>query len=104
MQADVSKATQMGLAVASMTVAAPEESAAIAPSLVGFNESEAAMIGQSMKVLSEMGYDVNPLQQLVKADLPSTLCGMCLSTPPTGAALGDSAFLTQEEQEATHSY
>jgi RHS repeat-associated protein len=66
-----------------------------APSLVGFSEGESAMIGQSLKNLSGAGYDLGPMQQLIKADMPPGCCAMSLSTPPTGAALGDGAFTSQ---------
>jgi len=71
------------------------------PSLVGFSDSETSMIGQSMKNLSGAGYNMSPMQQLVKADLPPGCCGMSLSTPPTGAALGDGAFSSQQMLDHT---
>lgn len=42
--------------------------------------------------------------------MPAPLCGMCLSTPPTGIALGDGTFQSQEfldhtmEEELLHLY
>jgi RHS repeat-associated protein len=71
------------------------------PSLVGFSDSDTTMIGQSMKNLSGAGYDLSPMQQLVKADLPPGCCGMSLSTAPTGAALGDGAFSSQQMLDHT---
>ncbi len=35
------------------------------------------------------------------ADMPAGTCGMCLSTPPTGAALGDGAFSSQGMLDST---
>jgi hypothetical protein len=59
------------------------------------------MIGQSMKSLSGAGYDLSPLQQLVKADMPPGCCAMSLSAEPTGAALGDGAFSSQQMLDHT---
>ena len=66
-----------------------------APSMIGFSESETGMINQSLSNLSGIGYDLSPIQQLVKADLPPGYCAMCLSSEPTGMALGDGAFQSQ---------
>jgi RHS repeat-associated protein len=72
------------------------------PSMVGFNEAETGMLNQSLKNLSGAGYDTRAFQQLVKStDMPAATCAMCLSTPPTGAALGDGAFASQEMLDHT---
>jgi RHS repeat-associated protein len=71
-------------------------------SLVGFSETESAMLGQSLKNLRGAGYDTSAFQQLVKStDMPAGTCAMCLSTSPTGAALGDGAFTSQEMLDHT---
>jgi hypothetical protein len=72
-----------------------------APSMIGFSKAETGMIGQSLTNLSGAGYDLGPLQQLIKADMPPGCCGMSLSTPPTGAALGDGAFSSQQMLDHT---
>jgi hypothetical protein len=60
------------------------------------------MLNQSLKNLSGAGYDTRAFQQLVKStDMPAATCAMCLSTPPTGAALGDGAFASQEMLDHT---
>jgi RHS repeat-associated protein len=78
------------------------------PSMIGFSENESSMLNNSLNALSGAGYDLSPLQQLVKVDMPPGCCAMSLSTPPTGAALGDAAFTSQEmlnhtlEEELLH--
>jgi hypothetical protein len=64
------------------------------PALIGFSESESAMIAQSLKNLSGAGYDISPIQQLVKAQMGNKVA-MSLSTSPTGVALSESAFESQ---------
>jgi RHS repeat-associated protein len=71
------------------------------PSLIGFSTMESAMIGKSMDTLSGLGYDLSGMEQLVKADMPPSHVAMSLSTPPTGAALGDAAFSSQEMLDHT---
>lgn len=86
----------VGTAVVAGKIPAP------GPSLVGFSESESAMIGQSLKNLQAAGYDTKVFQQLAKStDMPAGSFGMSLSTPPTGAALGDGAFTSQEMLDHT---
>jgi hypothetical protein len=63
--------------------------------MIGFSQAETGMINQSLNTLSGAGYDLAPLQQLVKAEMPPGCCAMSLSTSPTGAALGDGAFSSQ---------
>ena len=64
--------------------------------MIGFSEAETGMLNQSLKNLSGAGYNTSAFQQLVKStDMPAGTCAMCLSTPPTGAALGDGAFASQ---------
>ena len=46
-------------------------------------------------------YDLSPLRQLIKADHAAKHCRMCLLTPPTGAGLGDGAFISQDELNAS---
>jgi hypothetical protein len=71
------------------------------PAMVGFSEAETGMINSSLNNLSGAGYDLSPLQQLIKADMPQGYFGISLSTPPTGAALGDGAFSSQEMLDHT---
>jgi len=89
----------MGLNLATLGLTA--KIPASGPSLIGFSEGESTMIGQSMKNLSGAGYDISPMQQMIKADLPAGCCAMSLSTPPTGAAVGDAAFSSQEMLDHT---
>jgi RHS repeat-associated protein len=94
--------TQGTLAVGTAVIGGGSGPSASARSLVGFSEGEAGMIGQSMKNLSAAGYDTSAFQQLVKStDMPTGTWGMSLSTPPTGAALGDGAFTSQEMLDHT---
>lgn len=76
--------------------------AARVPSLIGFSKAEAAMVTQSMKNLAGAGYDVRAFQQLVRStDMPAGTSAMSLSTSPTGAALGDGAFASQQMLDHT---
>jgi RHS repeat-associated protein len=100
---DLLKAAAVGTLVygAGAGLAAGAAPSVSTPSLVGFSDSETAMIGQSMRNLSGRGIDTSPLQQLVKADLPAGCCGVSLSTPPTGAALSNQAFSSQAMLDET---
>ena len=69
-------------------------------SLVGFSESETAMIGQTIKNLQAAGYDTAAIEQVIKADMGNKL-GMSLSTPPTGMALSGAAFESQSLLDST---
>jgi RHS repeat-associated protein len=101
-QAQASIVTQGALALGTMAIPASSAGAVVdmtaaikAPSVIGFSSTETGMINSSLKTLSGAGYDLAPLQQLIKADMPPGCCAMSLSTPPTGAALGDGAFSSQ---------
>jgi hypothetical protein len=101
--------------VAAVAVAAPEtESASVSatvpatPVLTGFSEAETGMIQNSLSSLAGAGYDTSAFQTLIRADMPTGYSAMSLSDSPTGAALGDGAFTSQEmlnhtlEEELLH--
>jgi RHS repeat-associated protein len=95
--AEASEAEAVNAPTATTDTAAENaaESGASATQLIGFNETESAMIQQATTDLSNAGYDVSQLQQLVKADMPEGYRAMSLSSTPTGAALSNEAFSSQ---------
>jgi len=101
----VGRLTTDALVVSTAALPGPKGTGAaaeLAPSLIGFSKMESAMITQSMKNLGGAGYDVSAFQQLVKsADMPAGTSAMSLSTSPTGAALGNGAFSSQQMLDHT---
>ena len=59
------------------------------------------LIGRSLKTLTDAGYDIKPLQQLVKSSMGRGKAAMSLAVEPTGAALGDGAFSSQQMLDHT---
>ncbi|MGH7173177.1 MAG: hypothetical protein ACRELG_23085 [Gemmataceae bacterium] len=73
--------------------------------LEGFSTAEEAMIHRTVAALRAAGYDIAPLQVLIRSDMPAGYRGMSLAD---GAALGAEAFTSQDmlnhvlEEELRH--
>jgi hypothetical protein len=62
------------------------------PEMIGFSSAEEEMIRTGLQTLQKASYDTNPLQVLIRADMPNGYRGMTLAD---GAALSEEAFSSQ---------
>jgi hypothetical protein len=60
--------------------------------LTGFSNAEEQIVQNGLKALKEAGYDISPLKELIRADLPPGYRAMSLDG---GAALGNEALSSQ---------
>lgn len=76
-------------------LAALRAGTAAAVKLTGLSAAEARMVRKALEKLKKAGYDVRPIGEVIRADLPKGTAGLTVGTD--GVVLGDLAFVSERE-------